>query len=67
MKRNDIKALTEKTKEELHELLKNARQEVASLKLDKSLHKLTNTRVIFLKRKEIAQISTAIRGKELSA
>ncbi len=49
----------------LKDLLEKAKNELFLLKLDKAQNKLKNTRSIFLKRKEIAFISTLIREKEL--
>lgn len=51
----------------LKDLLEKAKNELFLLKLDKAQNKLKNTRSIFLKRKEIAFISTLIREKDLSA
>ncbi|OGH13757.1 MAG: 50S ribosomal protein L29 [Candidatus Levybacteria bacterium RIFCSPHIGHO2_01_FULL_38_26] len=64
MKTKDKKALHGKTLQELNAQLLEARNELHSLKLDKSLIKLKNTRSIFEKRKEIAQILTIIKIKE---
>lgn len=66
MKTKDRQAFHAKTLQELKRELVQAKETLFLLKLDKSLGKLKNIRSIFWKRKEIAQISTIIRGKELS-
>lgn len=52
--------------EGLKNLLDKARSELFLLKLDKTQNKLKNTRLIFWKRKEIAQILTIIKEKGFS-
>ena len=64
MKTKDRKELITKDIKELKMMLKEARSTLFSLRLDKAQNKLKNTRSIFFKRKEIAQISTAIKEKE---
>jgi len=49
---------------ELKNLLAKSRDELFNLKLDLSQNKLKNTSSIFLKRKEIALILTALKEKE---
>lgn len=65
MKLKDKQTFRANTLGELKNLLEKARNELFLFKLDKSQNKLKNTRSIFLKRKEIALISTLIREKEL--
>ena len=65
MKTKDKKELHLKSLEDLKTLVKDAKELLSNLNLDKTQNKLKNTRQIFLKRKEIAQILTVIRGKEL--
>ena len=65
MKTKEKKDLHTKTLVELRTLLKNAKDAVFTAKLEKSQNKLKNTRSIFLKRKEIAQILTIIKEKEI--
>lgn len=55
-----------KTLQELQVQLAQARGGLHILRFDKSLAKLKNTRSIFEKRKEIAQILTILKEKELS-
>ncbi|OGH23568.1 MAG: 50S ribosomal protein L29 [Candidatus Levybacteria bacterium RIFCSPLOWO2_01_FULL_38_13] len=66
MKTKQKKELFLKTKEELKALLKDARNDLFNLRQDLFQKKLKNLRAVFLKRKEIAQILTALREKELS-
>ena len=49
---------------ELKNLLAKSRDELFNLKLDLSQNKLKNTSSIFLKRKEVALILTALKEKE---
>lgn len=64
MKTKDKKELHGKTAQELQKLLQETKDMVLSLKLDHEQHKLKNTRMLFLKRKEIAVINTLLRAKE---
>lgn len=57
--------MSDKSINELQAQLKEARDELFSLRLDKAQNKLKNTRSLFLKRKEIAYVLTLIREKEL--
>lgn len=65
MKTKEKKDLHTKTIKELRTMLKNARDAVFEAKIEKSQNKLKNTRAIFLKRKEIAQILSIIKEKEI--
>lgn len=64
MKSKDKKELFVKKTEELRKVLSQAREDLFNLELDLSQNKLKNTSSIFLKRKEIALILTAIKEKE---
>ena len=66
MKTKERKDLHTKSLAELKTLLKNARESLFSDKLDKTQNKLKNTRQIFHKRKEIAQILTVMKEKEIT-
>jgi ribosomal protein L29 len=66
MKTKDKKELHSKSLQELRKVVTDAKDAVVSLRLDKSQNKLKNTSSLSLKRKEIAQILTIIRMKELS-
>jgi large subunit ribosomal protein L29 len=65
MKTKDKKEIFNKNLKELKAVLKDARETLFNLKLDKAQDKLKNKRSIFNKKKEIARILTAIREKEL--
>jgi ribosomal protein L29 len=66
MKSKDKKELHRKDIKELNNLVTQARNELAGLKMDKTQNKLKNTSILSLKRKEIAQMLTIIRSKELA-
>lgn len=66
MKSKDKKELHAKSVKELSNLVEEAKDALALLRLDKTQNKLKNTRLLFLKRKEIAQMLTIIRLKELA-
>jgi len=53
-----------KSENELKKLLNDARSDLFNLRLDLSQNKLKNTSSIFLKRKEVALILTALKEKE---
>jgi ribosomal protein L29 len=66
MKTKERKELHAKSVKELRNLVLEAKNALAELKLDKTQNKLKNTRALSLKRKEIAQMLTIIRIKELA-
>ena len=65
MKLKDKKDIFAKSENELKKAVSTARDQLFGLKIDLSQNKLKNTTSIFLKRKEIAWILTALREKEL--
>ncbi|OGH42311.1 MAG: 50S ribosomal protein L29 [Candidatus Levybacteria bacterium RIFCSPLOWO2_02_FULL_36_8b] len=65
MKAKDKKEINTKNIKELKTMLKEAKDKLFSLNIEKSQNKLKNTSSIFLKRKEIARILTAIRREEI--
>ena len=65
MKTKEKKDLRTKSIVELRTMLKNAKNAIFTAKLEKSQNKLKNTRSLFLKRKEIAQILTIMKEKEI--
>ncbi|MBI2028173.1 MAG: 50S ribosomal protein L29 [Candidatus Levybacteria bacterium] len=65
MKTKDKTTLRTKSLNELKDMAISAQDLLSELNLSKSQNKLKNTRQIFLKRKELAQILTIIREKEL--
>lgn len=66
MKTKDKKELHLKGLKELKNLIIEAKDALAQLKLDKTQNKLKNTSILSAKRKEIAQMLTIIRMKELA-
>ncbi len=67
MKLKDKKQIFERQEKELIKDLKQAKEALFDLKLEKSQNKLKNTKSIFWKRKEIAWILTILKEKELVA
>ncbi len=65
MKTKERKDLHTKSLAELRTLLKSAKETLLDYNLEKSQNKLKNTRQIFLKKKEIAQILSVMREKEI--
>lgn len=65
MKTKNKKELSAKTIDELKKILSEKRDELFLARQDLSQNKLKNKRSIFWKRKEIAQILTEIREKEM--
>lgn len=65
MKKKEKQELHTKTEEELLSLVRQARQELFKILLEKSQKKLKNTSVILHKKKEIARLLTILNEKEL--
>jgi ribosomal protein L29 len=65
MKTKERKDLHTKSQVELRTMLKSLKDAVFTAKLELSQNKLKNTRSIFLKRKEIAQILSILKEKEI--
>lgn len=66
MKTKDRKELHLKNLQELNKMAADAKDLLSALKLDKTQNKLKNTSMLVQKRREIAQMLTIIRAKELS-
>jgi len=66
MKSKDKKELHLKSIKELKNSVEELRDVIVGLKLDKTQNKLKNTSQLSVKRKEIAQMLTIIRLKELA-
>lgn len=66
MKSKDKKELHAKSIKDLSNLVVEAKDALVALRLDKIQNKLKNTSLLFFKRKEIAQMLTIIRLKELA-
>ncbi len=67
MKRNDIKALQNKTRAELLALLTTFERELATARLKKAVGKLQNVASIPVLRDDIARVKTIIREQEMAA
>ncbi len=65
MKTKDKKELHAKSIKELNSLIAEAKDALVALRLDKVQNKLKNTSLLFVKRREIAQMLTIVRLKEL--
>lgn len=65
MKAKDKKELHKKSIQELKKMVSEAKDALAKLKLEKVQNKLKNTSQLSVKRKEIAQMLTIMRIKEL--
>lgn len=65
MKTKNKKELSVKTMDELSKILSEKRDELFLARQDLAQNKLKNVRSIFWKRKEIAQILSKIREKDL--
>jgi ribosomal protein L29 len=66
MKTKEKKELSLKSVKELSNLIIGAKDALAGLKLEKVQNKLKNTSQLTRKRKEIAQMMTVLRIKELA-
>jgi ribosomal protein L29 len=65
MKRNDLLDTKKLNEVELVGKIKLLKKEIADLVMDRNMNKLTDLKSIGKKRKEIAQIMTIIRQKQL--
>lgn len=66
MKSKDKKQLHLKSIKELGNLVREAKDALVGLKMDRTQNKLKNTSLLSVKRKEIAQMLTVIKMKELA-
>lgn len=67
MKKNDFAQIKGLDMKELAQKVKVYRQELADLNLDKNMKKLKDLRVIFKKRKDMAQVLTVLKQKQILA
>lgn len=65
MKKNEFKQLTGLSAKELAEKSRQLKKEIADLTMDKNMKKLKDRKSISKKRKELAQVLTVKRQKEL--
>lgn len=66
MKRNDIKALHEKSLEELNKLNQELLAKLAKMRLEKSARRLENTSSVKILADDIARVKTIITQKQLA-
>jgi ribosomal protein L29 len=66
MKSKDKKELHQKSTSELRKMVTEAKDALVLLKMEKIQNKLKNPRQLSIKRREIAQMMTIIRMKELA-
>ena len=67
MKRNELTQIKGLDLKELRLKAKTMRQDLANLSLDKNMKKVKDLKIVSKKRKDIAQILTLIRQKQLLA
>ncbi len=65
MKRNDFQEIKGLSTKAITEKIKTAKKEIADLILDKNMSKLKDLKSISKKRKDVAQMMTVLRQKEL--
>lgn len=65
MKIKDIRELHQKTLPQLQALLLEIKKSLEAGKMERAQNKLKNTRLIFLKRKELAQVLTVLNEKSV--
>lgn len=65
MKKNEFKQIKGLDTKELNVKAKALKEEIANLTLDKNMKKLKDLKMISKKKKELAQMLTVIRQKEL--
>ncbi|MBI2011298.1 50S ribosomal protein L29 [Candidatus Daviesbacteria bacterium] len=65
MKKNELKEVKALDEKSLFERIKKINSEIADLVLDKNMNKLKNLKSIFKKRKDLAQVLTILRQKQL--
>lgn len=66
MKKDEKEKLAQLKKAELEEEVAKRKKELAKLKIDRAMERLSNPHAIKQKRKEIAFLKTKIREKELN-
>lgn len=65
MKKNELNQAKGLSLNELREKAKSLRDEIANLILDKNIKKLKDLKMISKKRKDLAQVLTILRQKQL--
>ena len=67
MKKNDLTQIKGLDAKELRGKVKTITKEMADLVMDKNMKKLKDVKLIYKKRKDLAQVLTILRQKELLA
>lgn len=65
MKRNDLQNVKGMEVKALQQKVDSLKQEIAELVIDKHMNKMTDLKTIAKKRKEVAQLLTIMRQKQL--
>lgn len=65
MKKNELIQIKGLSIKELKDKAKSLKDEIANLSLDKNMKKLKDTKSVFKKRKDLAQVLTVLRQKEM--
>jgi len=66
MKRKDLQELRTKTKKELVELIRKAREELARLRIEKEAGKLKDVHLVTKKSDDLARLKTILKEMELN-
>lgn len=65
MKKNELTQLKGLDLNQLHLKAKSIKDEIANLVMDKNMKKLKDLKIIFKKRKDLAQVLTIMRQKQI--
>lgn len=65
MKKSDLAEIKKTDKKSLEGQVKKVREEIVDLVLDKSMGKMTNLKAIKSKRRDLAQMMTVLKQKQL--
>lgn len=65
MKRQEFAQIKGLDIKELREKVRSLRKEIADLMMDKNMNKLKDKKIVSKKRKDLAQVLTILRQKEL--
>lgn len=65
MKKNELAQIKGLNNKELKDKAKSLKEEIANLVLDKNRNKLKDIKAYFKKRKDLAQVLTVLRQKEM--
>lgn len=65
MRRNDLLKIKQLDQKELIDKVRNLQSDIADLIVDKNMGKLKDVRTVYKKRKNLAQVLTVLRQKQL--